>query len=86
MNAETIQRLGERIDEVFLLIAAAIFLIELAEAWFTGSLKRRSIAEMFVSASTQLPYLASEALLLTAGYGLYYIVADALVPWSLPFT
>lgn len=84
MNAETIQRLVTHIDEAAFLIAAAVLLIELAEAWFKGTLRQRNIVEMLVSASTQIPYLAVEAFLLTAGYGLFYIIAEGLVPWSLP--
>ncbi len=83
MNTGIIERLGTQIDEAFFVIAAAIFVIELAEAWFEGSLKGRSIREMLVSASTQIPTVAVEIFIMTGAYGLYYIIADALVPWSI---
>ena len=86
MTAETIEQLGTRIDDAFFLIGAAIFLIELGEAFFKGSLRGRNIVEMFVSASTQIPYLLVEIFIMTGAYGLYYIIANALVPWSLPIT
>lgn len=86
MNAVTLEALGTRIEDAFFLIGAAILLIELGEAWFKGSLKGRNIVEMLVSASTQVPYLAVEIFIMTGAYGLYYLIANAFVPWSLPFT
>ncbi len=84
MNAGTIERLGNQIEDAFFIIGAAILLIELATAWFKGSLKGRSIVEMLVSASTQIPLLAIEIFIMTGAYGIYFIIADTLVPWSLP--
>ena len=86
MNAEVLERLGTQIDDAFFIIGAIILLIELAEAWFKGSFKGRSIVEMLASASTQIPYLAVEILIMTGAYGLYYVVADAFVSWSFPIT
>ena len=83
---DSLQRLGTQIDDAFFIIGAIIFLIEIAEAWFKGSLKGRSVLEMLASASTQIPYLAVEILIMTGAYGLYYIIADAFVSWSIPFT
>ncbi|MFL4469793.1 sterol desaturase family protein [Tateyamaria armeniaca] len=86
MTPDTLTTLGTQIDEVFLLIGAAILLIELAEVLFKGSHKGRTLAEMAVSASTQIPSILIEIFLLTAAYGLYYILADAFVPWEIPLT
>ncbi len=85
MNSSVIERLGSQIDDAFFIIGALIFLIEIAEAWFKGSLKGRKIIEMVASASTQIPYLLVEIFIMTGAYGLYYIISDAVISWSLPF-
>ncbi|MEM9344616.1 MAG: sterol desaturase family protein [Pseudomonadota bacterium] len=85
MTIDALERLTTQIDEVFFLIGAAILLIELAEAIFKGSLRKKTVLEMLVSASTQIPYLVIQALFLTAGYGIFYIIAEVL-PWSIPVT
>lgn len=74
-----------QIDQVFLLIGAAILLIELAEMLFKGELRTKTIAEMLASASTQIPYVAVQTLILTGAYSLYWVIAYAL-PWSIPVT
>lgn len=86
MNTEVLERLGSQIDDAFFIIGAIIFLIEIAEAWFKGSLKGRSILEMAASASTQIPFLAVEILIMTGAYGLYFILAETFVTWSIPLT
>ena len=86
MNTDFLSTLGERIDEVFFFIAAAILLIELAEAWFKGSLKGRKIKEMLVSASTQIPSITFEVLIMTGAYAIYYILAEMFVSWTIPIT
>jgi sterol desaturase/sphingolipid hydroxylase (fatty acid hydroxylase superfamily) len=85
MNIETIEKLGTEIDDVFFIIGAVILLIEIAEAWFKGSLKGKNILEMLASASTQIPYLFVEIFIMTSAYGLYYILAENVIPWELPF-
>ena len=82
MNLET---LTTQVDEVFFIIGAAILLIEIAEMLFKGELKSKTIGEMLVSASTQIPYIFVETLILTGAYSLYWIIATAL-PWSIPVT
>ncbi|MEO1725091.1 MAG: sterol desaturase family protein [Pseudomonadota bacterium] len=77
--------LTTQVDEVFFLIGAAILLIEIAEMLFKRELKGKTIGEMLVSASTQIPYIAVETLILTGAYSLYWIIAYAL-PWSIPVT
>ena len=86
MTFDSLEQLSTRIDEAFFIIGAIIFLIEIAEAWFKGSLKGRTILEMLASASTQIPYLLVEIFILTGAYAIYYIVADAFVTWTLPLT
>ena len=81
-----LETLGEQIDIVFFVIGVIILLIELAEAFFKGDLKGRKIGEMLVSASTQLPFIAVEVTIMTAGYVAFYILAYTAVPWQLPLT
>ena len=86
MSTDMIERLGTRIDDAFFIIAAVVFLIEIAESWFKGSLKGRSFLEMIASASTQIPYLAVEIFIMTGAYGLYFLIAESMVSWTLPIT
>ena len=82
MNLDT---LTTQVDEVFLLIGAAILLIEIAEMLFKGEFRAKTLGEMLASASTQIPYIAVETLILTGAYSLYWVIASAL-PWSIPVT
>ena len=84
MKAETIENLGTQIDDVFFIIAAVIFLIEIAESWFKGTLKSKKVLEMVASASTQIPYLLVEVFIMTGAYGIYYIISDTFVSWTMP--
>ena len=84
MTLEALERLGARIDEAFLLIGGAIFLVELARLGMTGRLRWRAVGDMVASVSTQLPYLAVEVFVMTGAYGLYYLISDGLVTWTLP--
>ncbi|MCE8006497.1 sterol desaturase family protein [Aestuariivita sp.] len=86
MTPDLVMGLATRIDEAFLLIGAAILLIEIAEALFKRDHVGRTIWEMVVSASTQIPYLLVETLILTAGYGVYYILSETVAAWSIPIT
>lgn len=86
MNGSALERLGTQIDEVFFLIGVAILAIELIEGWFKGSLRWRTLADMVASASTQLPFLLVEIVILTSAYGLFFLVSDALIVWSFPMT
>ncbi len=86
MTLDMIQNLGTQIDDAFFIIGAIILAVELAEAWFKGSLKARTFGNMIASASTQIPYLLVEIGIMTGAYGLYYIIANSLVPWSIPVT
>ncbi|MEO1141763.1 MAG: hypothetical protein AAFW66_05395, partial [Pseudomonadota bacterium] len=86
MTTEILENLATQIDDVFFLIGGVILLIELAEAWFKGSLKGRKIMEMVTSASTQIPSIAFETFVMTGAYAVYYIIAEAVVTWSIPIT
>lgn len=86
MTRDVLENLGSRIDEVFFFIGVALLGIELAEGWFKGSLKGRTFADMFASASTQLPFILVEVVLLTTAYGLYTVVSASLVTWALPLS
>ena len=84
MTIDALEQLGTHIDDAFFIIGAVILLIEIAEAWFKGSLRKRNLLEMVASASTQIPYLAVEILIMTGAYGVYYIIAEAFVSWTMP--
>lgn len=86
MNTEVLNALATQIDDAFIIIGVAILLIELLEAWFKGTLKRRKLMEMVVSASTQIPSIAFEIFVMTGAYAVYYILAETVVSWSIPIT
>ncbi|MGR3649969.1 MAG: hypothetical protein ACU0BJ_16260 [Shimia sp.] len=86
MTPDSFMELAGQIDDVTFIIAAAILLIELAEAWFKGSLKGKTLLEMIASASTQIPYLLVEVVLMTGAYAALYVVSFEFVPWSIPTT
>lgn len=86
MTLEALERLGTQIDDAFFLIGIAILLIEIAEALFKGEHKGRTFAEMLVSASAQIPYLVVEIFVLTGAYGVFYILSESFVSWSIPMT
>lgn len=86
MTIEGLEILGTQIDEAFFMIGIAILLIEIAEALFKGEHKGRTFAEMLVSASTQIPYLVVEIFIMTGAYGIFYILSENLVSWSIPMT
>lgn len=86
MTATWIYELAAQIDEAFFLIGGAILLIEIAEALFKRDHVGKTFLEMLVSASTQIPYLLVETLILTFGYTTYYVIAETMVPWTFPIT
>ncbi|MGI9436278.1 MAG: sterol desaturase family protein [Geminicoccaceae bacterium] len=86
MTGSALERVGTQIDEAFFLIGAAILAIELIEGWVKGKLRWRTFADMLASVSTQLPFILVEIVILTAAYGLYVLVAEAFITWSLPMT
>ena len=86
MTGSALEHLGTRFEDAFFLIGAAILAIELIAGWVGGSLRWRTFADMLASASTQLPFLLIEIVVLTGAYSLFFLVADRLIPWSLPMT
>ncbi len=82
MTGETIGRVGEQIDEAFILIGLAILAIELIGGWVKGTLKWRGVGDMAASASTQIPSFLMNVTLLTAAYGLYELVNQAWIGWT----
>ena len=81
MASTQLELLGENIDLVFFVFAAAIFLIELAEFGFKGKFSRAKVTEILASLSTQIPYLLIEAFLMTGLYSLFYVLAFSSIPW-----
>lgn len=77
--------LTAQIENAFFLIGGAILLIEIGEMLFKGEFKAKTLTEMLVSASTQIPSILAETFILTGAYGLYWIISQGL-PWSIPVT
>ncbi|SFL02527.1 sterol desaturase family protein [Shimia haliotis] len=86
MTPEAFMALAEQIDEVFFTLGGLILVIEIAEAWFKGSLKGKTFLEMLASASTQVPYLLLEVTMMTALYFGLYVFSETVVSWHLPST
>lgn len=88
LDEDVLTRLGEHIDEAFFIIGALVLAIEILEAAFKRQLRPRTLGEMLISVSTQIPYLAVEILSMTGAYGVYFVLAEAVVapalPWSIP--
>ena len=84
MTSDAVTNLATRIDEAFFIIGGAILLIELAETLFKRDHVGKTLWEMCVSASTQIPYLLVETLVLTSGYAAYFLLSEALVSWQIP--
>ncbi len=85
MTYDAINTLVEDIDLIFLLIGAAILLIEIVEMLVKGTFRRKTLFEMGASLSTQIPSVLVNTVLLTGGYTLYYVAAEA-ISWSIPLT
>ena len=83
MTPAFIENLYTQTEDAFFIIAAAILLIEIAEAYFSGKLRSKTWLEMIASASTQIPYLFVEITLMSAAYASIYLLSY-YVPWSIP--
>ncbi len=57
-------------------------LIELAEAVFKGTFKKKTFFEMLASASTQIPFIAVEIFIMTGAYVVFYALASDVIPWT----
>jgi len=84
MTSETILDAAMQFDEVFFLIGVAILLIEITEMLIKRSFRGKTLLEMLVSASTQIPYLVVQVTMLTAAYGAYYVLAATVAPVVIP--
>ena len=80
MDLET---LALQVGDAFYVIGALILVIEIGEMLFKGEFRAKTFWEMVASASTQIPYVLVETLILTGAYGLYWVIAEA-TPWSIP--
>ena len=86
MSIETLNNLGDQFALIFFVISGFILIIEIFEAIFKGSHRRRTFFEMLVSASTQIPSIVFEAAVMSVAYAVYYIIAETLISWSIPLT
>ncbi|MCG8443242.1 MAG: sterol desaturase family protein [Caulobacterales bacterium] len=86
MSVESLEQLGANIDDAFFLFGAAIFAIEILKALFTRTMRGRGLLDMVASASTQIPYLLVEVLILAFAYAAYVVIADTFVTWTFPIT
>lgn len=85
MTDEAVAALVEDIDLVFLLIGAAILIIEIVELLAKGAFRRKTLFEMGASLSTQIPSVLVNTVLLTGGYTFYYVLAGT-ISWPVPLT
>ena len=69
MTAELVYEAAEQFDDAFFIFGALILLIELAEMLFKRTLRTKTVLEMIASASTQIPYLLVETLILACACG-----------------
>ena len=86
MTPETLSEYATYFDDGFFLIGAAILLIELLKAFFSGDMKGRKLLDMVASASTQIPYLLVEIFLMSFIYLGMVVVAETFVTWQMPIT
>ena len=86
MTDDALKALIEEIDLIFLAIAFLILIIEIVEMLAKGEFRRKTLFEMGASLSTQIPSVLVESVLLTTGYTLYWIIAEAAIGWSIPLT
>ena len=86
MTPDLITEYATYFDDAFFLIGGALLAIELLKGLFSGSLKGRGVLDMVASASTQIPYLVVEILLMSSVYVGMVIVAESFVTWQMPIT
>lgn len=86
MTAIEIALLGTNVDDAFFVIGGGVFAIEIVKGLFTRSLDGRDFMDMIASASTQIPFLLVEVLLLSFAYGAYILISDTFVTWQFPIT
>ena len=86
MTLDQVQTLGAAFDEVFLLIGAALLVIEIIKGFFDKSFRGRGHLDMITSISTQIPSVLVEAFVLSFAYVGYVLLAETVVTWSFPIT
>lgn len=86
MTIESMQSLGSAFDEGFFLIGLVIFGIEIVKGLFSKSLGHRQFLDTLANVSTQFPFFLVEIFLLSGIYVSYTLIADNIVPWTIPVT
>ncbi len=86
MTPLEVEQLGEAFDGIFLLIGAAILVIEIVKGLFSKSFRGRGHLDMIASISTQIPSVLVETFVLSLAYVGYVLIADAFVTWTFPIT
>ncbi len=86
MTAELVYAAARQFDEAIFIFGGLILLIEIAEMLFKRTFRKKTLLEMLASASTQIPYLLVEALILSSAYGLFYVLHYSVVPFQIPVT
>lgn len=84
MTSVELTELGLAIDEVFFLVAGAVFLFELLAAAINKRLEVRTFKDMLASISTQLPYLLAEVFIFGGVYLAYVSMSESFVTWTMP--
>ncbi len=79
MTGKSVLEAAQGLDEVFFLIGIAILLIEIAEMLFKRSFRGKTLVEMLVSVSTQVPFILVQVTILTAAFGIYTLAGT----WAL---
>ncbi len=86
MTPEQIQNLGDAFDEGFLLIGAAILMIEIVKGFFSKSFRGRGHMDMIAGISTQIPSILIEIFVMSFAYAGYVFLAQTYVTWTMPMT
>ncbi|MEM7660642.1 MAG: sterol desaturase family protein [Pseudomonadota bacterium] len=84
MTAADIQSFATAFDEIFLLIGAAILIIEIVKGLFEKSFRGRGHLDMIASISTQVPSILIETFVLSLAYLGFILISQNYVTWTLP--
>ena len=84
MIAADIQSFATAFDEIFLLIGAAILIIEIVKGLFEKSFRGRGHLDMIASISTQVPSILIETFVLSLAYLGFILISQNYVTWTLP--
>ncbi|MEM9705647.1 MAG: sterol desaturase family protein [Pseudomonadota bacterium] len=86
MTSPEVQELATSFEEVFLLLGAAILLIEIIKGLFEKSFRGRGHLDVIASLSTQIPSVLVETFVLSFAYLGYVYLADNYVTRTLAVT